>query len=212
MKVAEPTLQCDPILRPLATHRQPADQRALHPDLSGSLASWLSTNRPRHLRYLRSRLPSTEDAEDVLQSATLMFLRHANRLETIGKVENWVGKSLRNAVVDRYRQMAAHKRLLESLSTAAPHSDEPATVDGLAAPIECIQATLATLRPAYGKLLAQVYFQGLSLVEAAAQLQLTSNNATVRLHRARAALRESMEAKCSKCSIDDCWARRRAQS
>jgi RNA polymerase sigma-70 factor (ECF subfamily) len=46
----------------------------------------------------------------------------------------------------------------------------------------------------------------LSLIEAAARLDITHNNATVRLHRARKALRDAMEAHCGVTDPQACAA------
>lgn len=171
------------------------------------LALRLHAERARHLRYLRSRLPTAEDAEDALQDATLKFLQNANAFASVEKPEAWVSVSLRRMVVDRYRRAAAHRRMTEAL--AAEPREPTGCDDDLLIPTECLKSTLQALKPDYGSILQQVYLQEAPLKDVAARLDLTSNNAAVRVHRARNALREAMLQKCRSCPLADCWARQR---
>nr|WP_249778170.1 sigma-70 family RNA polymerase sigma factor [Phenylobacterium glaciei] len=168
----------------------------------------LQAERPQHLRYLRSRLPSLEDAEDALQDATLKLVRHAAALTSIEKPSSWVGVSLRHTVIDRYRRTAAQRRLSEALLSEPQESPDADDLEMRTAS-DCLRATLPTLRPEYTALLEQVYLEGVSLKAAAKQGQLTTNNAGVRLHRARGALRQTLQRRCGTCQLDDCWVRRR---
>jgi hypothetical protein len=52
----------------------------------------------------------------------------------------------------------------------------------------------------YADLIEQVDVAGLSIEEVAAKSGITPNNAYVRLHRARKALRERLESACGKCA------------
>ena len=176
--------------------------------VANALALHLQTERLRHLRFLRSQLPSLEDAEDALQDATLKLFRHAEALTTIEKPSSWVGVSLRHTVIDRYRRTAAQSRLTEAL-VAEPRESPDADEGGMPTASDCLQATLPTLRTEYATLLQQVYLDGVSLKTAAELQQLNANNAAVRLHRARGALRQTLQRLCGTCQLDDCWVRRR---
>lgn len=174
--------------------------------VSDAFARWLQANRHRHLRYLRGRLPSTEDAEDALQDATVKFFQNAGSLDKLEKREAWVGTSLRHTVIDRYRRTAAQRRLAEALreEPSDPLEDqEDATITAA----ECIKVTIPSLRVDYARLLQQVYFDRISLKDVAKLEGLTENNATVRLHRARGALRQTLRRQCKYCPIIDCLGR-----
>ena len=71
---------------------------------------------------------------------------------------------------------------------------------------QCSLAQAQRLPDSYASILALVDAQGFSLVEAAARLDITRNNATVRLHRARKALRNAMEAHCGVTDPQACAA------
>lgn len=180
------------------------------PSGSVELASRLIAGRARHLRYLRSRLPCLEDAEDALQDATVKLMRHADVFTRAKCPDAWVGVALRNTVIDRYRRAAAQRRLTESLAIEPAESTESDEEDTLT-PIACLKATLLTLKPEYRSLLQQVYLGGVSLNDVARNEQLTANNVAVRLHRARNALREKIQRQCRTCPVEDCWTRQRAK-
>lgn len=179
-----------------------------HTSVSDAFAQWLQANRPNHLRYLRGQLPSTEEAEDALQDAAVKFFQNAHSLDKLERREAWVGTSLRHTVIDRYRRAAARRRLADVLRQEpcdALEDQEDVTITAA----ECIKVTIPTLRVDYSSLLQQVYFEGISLKEIAKLEGLTENNATVRLHRARGALRQTLRRQCKYCPIIDCWGRER---
>ena len=173
-----------------------------------ALATRLDADRARHLRYLRSRLPSSEDAEDALQDATLKFLQNAETLAAAEKPEAWVGVSLRRMVVDRYRRGAAQRRMASAFAAEPRETAEPEE-DDTVTPIECLKHELHGLKPEYTEILRQVYLEDAPLKAVAERMDLTANNAAVRLHRARQALRDVMTARCGDCPLVDCWGRQR---
>jgi RNA polymerase sigma-70 factor (ECF subfamily) len=61
-----------------------------------------------------------------------------------------------------------------------------------------------TLKPNYADLIRRIDLAGESLPSVAKELRVTTNNLTVRLHRARQALRESLEQACGICSKHGC--------
>lgn len=120
----------------------------------------------------------------------------------------WFYRILRNAVVDYYRARAAESRKLDGFQEelnarneqAVPSPDEmKPTVCG------CLERMLPTIRPAYAELLRRIDLQGNSLDTVAEDLKLTKNNLTVRLHRARQALRSALEASCGVCTKHGCF-------
>jgi RNA polymerase sigma-70 factor (ECF subfamily) len=174
---------------------------------ANTLALRLNGDRPRHLAYLRSRLPSLDDAEDALQDATLKFLQNADAHAAAERPDAWVGVSLRRVVVDRYRRAATRRRMTDGLAAEPVWAEDN---EDTLTPAECVKATLPALKPAYAAVLQWVYLDERPLKEVAARLDLSANNAAVRLHRARLALRGTMRHKCQACPLSDCWARQHA--
>lgn len=175
---------------------------------SSQLAIRLRADRARHLQYLRSRLPSIEDAEDALQDTALKLISRADLFEATDNPDAWIGAALRNAVVDRYRRAAAQRRFSEDFLNEPLPCTEADEEEALV-PIACLKATLPSLKTEYASLLVQVYLGGVSLNDIARDQHLTVNNVAVRLHRARNALRQKVQRQCMTCPLDDCLARQR---
>lgn len=121
-----------------------------------------------------------------------------------------MGVCLRRLVVDRYRRDAVRRRTLEALAVQ-PAPDAADDEADLLAPSDCLKAALGGLKPEYRQILSQTYLEDRPLKEVARRLELTANNAAVRLHRARGALRQAMAEKCNACPLVDCWAKARAE-
>jgi RNA polymerase sigma-70 factor (ECF subfamily) len=60
------------------------------------------------------------------------------------------------------------------------------------------------MRPAYAHLIGRIDLRGELPADVAKEMKLTTNNLTVRLHRARQALRASLEQACGICTKHGC--------
>jgi RNA polymerase sigma-70 factor (ECF subfamily) len=158
----------------------------------------LACERPRHLRYLVARLRSRDDAEDVLQDFTVKALQGAGRIDE-GRVDAWLGVSLRNALFDRYRRDGARKRLNEAAAAEPSPADDPE--EAADAPLNCLAESIAQLKESYATVLRRAELEEAPLRTVAEELGLTANNAAVRVHRAREALRQAMLARCQACLV-----------
>lgn len=158
----------------------------------------LREGRAGYLRYIRSRLRSREDAEDVLQEFALKAIQGAARLTDPAKVDAWLSVTLRNALFDRYRRNAGRARLQEAVS-AEPAQAGDADGDDLEHPLACLAEAIDGLKPDYGALLRSAELDETPLKALAETLGITANNVGVRVHRAREALRQLMQARCSQC-------------
>jgi RNA polymerase sigma factor (sigma-70 family) len=150
------------------------------------------------MRFLRSRLRSREDAEDVLQDFALKTVQGAERLTDPDKVDAWLAVTLRNTLFDRYRRNAGRARLQQN---AKAEPADPADADeDLDAPLSCLSRSLADLRHETGDLLRRAELSETPVRQLADELGITANNAGVRVHRAREALRQVMRARCGACT------------
>jgi RNA polymerase sigma factor (sigma-70 family) len=161
----------------------------------------LARNRGRFLSFLERRLGSRALAEEALQSALLRGLdRPAPEMDEQGAVR-WLYRVLTNAVVDTARRDAAERRALDVASRGAPPWSAPELQETVC---QCIGELLTTLRPEYAESLRRVDLEGRSVAEFARAAGITSNNASVRLHRARAALRAQLLVSCGACAEHGC--------
>jgi RNA polymerase sigma-70 factor (ECF subfamily) len=68
----------------------------------------------------------------------------------------------------------------------------------------CVRDFLETLKPAYARALQRVDLDGAAVRVYADEERITPNNAAVRLHRAREALKRQVARSCRTCSTHRC--------
>jgi RNA polymerase sigma-70 factor (ECF subfamily) len=170
--------------------------------LSPEAIAQLVNGHREFLSFLERRVESRAVAEDILQSAFARGLERGAGVDD-EKVVAWFYRVLRNAVVDHYRQRSTSERLTEAWAREFPDVQEPAAE--LRQEIcQCVSSLLDTLKPEYRKALQIVDLQEGKLKDLAQQSGITPENAAVRVHRARAALRRRIEQACGTCSVHGC--------
>ena len=163
----------------------------------------LVDNHRRFLAFLERRVGSREIAEDILQDAFVRGLSRAGQLRDEDSVVAWFYRSLRNALVDHWRRTGHERRLFDDGEAAA--ASEPSVDPELMTTVcECATELLPTIKPEYAEALQRIDLDGLSVKEFAEQRGLTANNASVRLFRARQALRRQVERSCGTCATHGC--------
>jgi RNA polymerase sigma-70 factor (ECF subfamily) len=171
-------------------------------DRSSRVASALLEERDRFLAFLAHRVGSREAAEDLLQTAYAKALEHAGDLRDEESAVAWFFRILRNAIVERARREDAaargHARLAEEMKSASGPEEAARTV------CACVAGVLGTLKPEYRGAVQAVELEGRELRAFAGDLGITPNNAAVRLHRGREALRKGLVAMCGACAEHGC--------
>lgn len=163
----------------------------------------LVDNHRRFLAFLQRRVDDRDTAEEILQEAFVRGIERAGDLRDEEKAVAWFYRLLRRSVVDHWRSKAAERSGLETLARELDSSSEPApeVLDELC---RCFEPLLATLKPEYEEVLRRVDLEETRPVDFAAEAGITANNAMVRLHRARRALREQMTLSCRTCAEHGC--------
>ena len=167
-------------------------------------------HRDVFLRFLTSRLESASAAEDVLQIAYLKALEHGSELRENESAVAWFYRILRNSITDHYRRRAAQAKALEAFATQAPESYEHELRNTACS---CIGEVVADLKPEYRSAIERVDIAGLPVEEFAKSEQISANNASVRLHRARKAIAKHLKTVCGACAehkCRDCTCRRKS--
>lgn len=176
------------------------------PHAPGDLAGRLVAEQQRFLAFLRRRLTDPATAEDILQAAYVKVLTRGDSVRDDESVVAWFYRVLRHALIDHHRRVDARRRAVDRATAAAgPASADPD--DGLHdAVCACVGRLLGTLRADQADLLRRVEIEGEAVAAVAGRLGITAGNASVRLHRARQALRERVEGLCGACSTHGCLA------
>jgi RNA polymerase sigma-70 factor (ECF subfamily) len=151
------------------------------------------------LRYFRRRLGRPEDAEDAFQDFCLKVIRAQKTPDDGDMIDAWLGRILRNTLIDHYRRCASRQR-----GEAAYERELHVTALGVEADQEeracpCVHDALPTLKPEYAEVLRRAFFDEEPRAQIADELGLSPNNVGVRLHRARRALKQRLEESCASC-------------
>jgi RNA polymerase sigma-70 factor (ECF subfamily) len=167
----------------------------------------LLERRSELVAYLRRQGATEEQAEDLLQSALVRALEPWASLPAADSVVPWFYRVLRNALIDQTRRSSAAGRALERYAREVSDVDCPLEARRICT---CARGVLSSLKPEYAQLIDLVDIGRASVEEAAARVGITANNAYVRLHRARRALRDRLEAFCGACATgadrcSDCY-------
>jgi RNA polymerase sigma-70 factor, ECF subfamily len=141
--------------------------------------------------YVRARVPSDQDAEDLTAETFLRAIgglgRFAPRHD--GAEAAWLFRIAHNQVANHHRAAARRRALsLEELPMEPPAPDQPADEAERAEQRRRLLATLARLSPRHQEVVALKYFGGLRNQEIAAALGLDQRTVGAHLSRALAEL------------------------
>lgn len=154
------------------------------------------------LAFLERRVESKAAAEDILQSAFARGLERGSRVDD-EKVVAWFYRVLRNAIIDHYRQRSSSARAMETWQRDFADSSQPDA--GMQKEIcACVLGLFANLKSEYQEALRIVDIEDGKLSDVASQSGISAENAAVRLHRARKALRRHVEQACGTCAEHGC--------
>lgn len=164
----------------------------------------LVANHRRFLAFLERRVGSREIAEDILQDAFVRGLARADQVRGEESATAWFYRLLRNAVVDHWRRRAAERRAADRAGAEREWTTPGPDGEMLDEVCACATSLLDTLKPEYAEALRRVDLGGAGVKAFAADAGITANNASVRLHRAREALRRQLAASCGTCAEHGC--------
>jgi RNA polymerase sigma-70 factor (ECF subfamily) len=184
--------------------RQPVSSESPEIPASQDVIAVLVENHRRFLAFLQRRVGSRDVAEDILQDAFVRGLARADQLRDQESVVAWFYRSLRNALIDYWRRTDSERRVFDHAVSGA--DAEPSTDPELMkTACECVTALLDTLKPEYAEAVRRVDLEDVSVKDFAAEKNVTPNNASVRLFRAREALRRQVERSCGTCAEHGCF-------
>jgi RNA polymerase sigma-70 factor (ECF subfamily) len=154
-------------------------------------AAWRASSA--RLRGFFARRVGENDADDLVQETFLRVHEHLDALVEAPSLAAWVGRIARNVLADHARRGASATASVsepDELVAAAPEPDLERTVAGW------LDGHISELDPADAALLRRVDLEGASQTALAAELGLTPSGLKSRVQRARARLRERLEACC----------------
>ncbi|ARE85607.1 RNA polymerase, sigma subunit, SigZ [Roseovarius mucosus DSM 17069] len=167
----------------------------------------LVEGRKAFLGFLAKRVGNRADAEDVFQEFCIRVLTRKDQLRDVERMDAWLYAILRSTMNDHFRKATRRSRLAVAVARD-PHqlvADAPVQMARLCT---CPSRLLTELRTVDAKLIRRIDFGEEDRKIVAADMGLNRNALGVRLHRARAALREAIQYHCGACCLedpDDCY-------
>lgn len=171
--------------------------------MNPELTSQLVDNHRQFLAFLERRVGDRALAEDILQDAFVKTLQKEEDARDETSSVAWFYRTLRNAVIDHYRRTGARNRGLEALARELDGAMEPPPEvhDAICG---CVSRLATTLKPEYEAAIRRIDVEGAAVQEFAAEAGITANNASVRVFRAREALRKQVKTSCGTCADHGC--------
>src|SRR5205085_10269999 len=81
------------------------------------------------LGFIRNRVSSSEEAEDILQDVFYQFVAGFDTIESLDRVTSWLFSVARNKIIDRYRRDASRPQRAEFGMHAGTDDDMPITLE-----------------------------------------------------------------------------------
>lgn len=155
------------------------------------------------LRYLKRRLNSQEEAEEVLQRFMLKAIERAGDLRDVKSVKGWLSRVLATTIAD-FQRAAIRRRNKETIVdphelAETTHTQTDVDKDLEQAVCDCLYRLLPTLKPEYAEIIWRADLLEEPRESIADGLATSVNNVTVRLHRARRALKTRLLEMCRTC-------------
>ena len=154
--------------------------------------------RPRVVGNLCARGWSEDDAQDLFGEAILRAAGRVESLDDKGAAEGWFWSLVHRHAIDERRRRSRRPRRYDEVNLDDLAAETPEET------CRCSLEMLQDLPPSYREVLESVDVDGQEVQDFAAQASITANNASVRLYRARRALRDKLEDTCHTTSVAEC--------
>jgi RNA polymerase sigma-70 factor (ECF subfamily) len=162
--------------------------------------------QPKILHYL-SRMIGPEEAEDVTQEAFEKINRGLDGFRGKSKLSTWIYRIATNTALDKLRSSSfKHSSKQATLEETAERKDKNAWTGQTETSSdqkvirkemsECVREYIDRLLPDYQAVLLLSELEGFKNNEIAEILEISLENVKVRLHRARAALKNELDDGC----------------
>lgn len=152
-------------------------------------ALWREFSQP--LRgFLQKRARTASDADDLLQDVFLRVQRQLPTLRDPSKLQGWVYRIARNAVIDHYRTRRLPLEWDPDREAADPEGRDEVDLSS------SLHRFIAALPPLYRDALVRHEIQGQPIQELADSVGISLTAAKSRVRRARLLLRQELDACC----------------
>ena len=145
--------------------------------------------RAELLGYIKHKIRSREDAEDILQN---VFIKISSNLETLAedvKIKNWIFIITRNAIIDYYRTKGNRSRVTsdQEISEDIIDVDDSDSTKGLD---QCLSGMIGLLPDEYREIIIESEINGLKQKDLAERYGIAYPSLRSRVQRGRERLKQ----------------------
>ena len=157
-----------------------------------SLQNEILQHAPRVRAFIRGRVRSPSDAEDVAQETLLKALRSGHCLRDPSRLEPWLYQVARRTIIDHYRSHRPKEQFKEAIAA----QDETRLAKVTASVARAALCYLETLPAEYRTAVKLADFDNLSHAEIARRLGISLSATKSRVRRGRQQVRALLEDCC----------------
>ena len=141
------------------------------------------------LGYVKSKVRSREDAEDILQNVFIKISSNIDKLTEDVKLKNWIFTITRNAIIDYYRVNATKKKVAvpEEIDENILESDDPDPTKGLD---QCMNSMISLLPEEYRDIIIDSEIKGIKQKDLADKYEMAYPSMRSRVQRGRERLKQ----------------------
>lgn len=141
------------------------------------------------LAYVRSKVRSKEDAEDILQNVFIKISSNVNKLNEEVKLKSWIFTITRNAIIDYYRTNANKKKVTvaEEIDENILDADDPDPTKGLD---QCMNTMIGLLPEEYRDVILDSEIKGMKQKDMAEIYGIAYPSMRSRIQRGRERLKQ----------------------
>lgn len=141
------------------------------------------------LRYIKSKVRSREDAEDILQNVFVKMSSGIDKLDEDVKIKNWIFTVTRNTIIDYYRVNANKKKLAvnEELDDQIANVDEIDQTKGLD---QCMGSMIGLLPAEYRDIILESEIKGIKQKDLAEKYGMAYPSMRSKVQRGRERLKQ----------------------
>ena len=141
------------------------------------------------LSFIRSRIRSKEDAEDILQNVFIKISANVDKLTEQEKLQSWIYTITRNAIIDYYRVNATKKNVVmnEYLEESILEEETEDPTKGLD---QCVNSMIGLLPAEYKSIIIDSELKGIKQKELAEKYNMAYPSMRSRVQRGRERLKQ----------------------
>lgn len=141
------------------------------------------------LSFIRSKIRSREDAEDILQNVFVKISSNVDKLSDEQKLKSWIFTITRNTIIDYYRVNASHKKIPVDNEIEETILDEE-YLDSTKGLDQCMTSMINLLPDEYKSIIIDAELNGIKQKDLAEKYGMAYPSMRSRVQRGRERLKQ----------------------